>query len=282
VNSQKPSPPSLPALEPALQATAAAARRTFPEHPDPEALAAYHEGELDGAEAELLRDHLALCPDCAQLLLDLAAFADLAPPAGTRGLTDGEVDAAWQAVRPRLDGEREAPPASNLVRLPQIPTSPRPSRSLRPAYRTWALAASWVAVVGLGLWVVTLQRGLGRRSGASAEVAVADLAAVGGDSTRGREEPREPLLPATRRLVLHLVAAGLPTYGGYEVEIQEADATGRAVWSGRAERDPVESDFTVDLPSGFLHPGRYQLHLYGRDAGLRRKMADFTFQVGAS
>jgi hypothetical protein len=89
------------------------------------------------------------------------------------------------------------------------------------------------------------------------------------------------VLPATRRLNIHLAAVGLPVYTGYEVEVQEDGANGRVVWSGRAERDPVESDFTVDLSPGFLRPGRYQVHLYGTDAGARRKMADFAFQVGA-
>ena len=271
--------PASPPLEPALRSLAAGARRTLDEHPRPEALAAYHEGRLAEAEAERLRDHLALCPDCAGLLLDLGAFDDLASSAGARGLTDGEVEAAWRAVQPRLEGPAAAALASNLVRLPS-PVSPVPSRSSRPAYFTWALAASWLMVVGLSFWVVALQREIARRSGASAEVAVAELSATGGDSTRGREEPREPVLPMNHRLILHLAATGLPTYGGYEVEVQ--DATGRVVWSGRAERDPIESDFTVDLPPGFLRPSRYQAHLYGWDARARRRMADYIFQVSAS
>ncbi|HZF09105.1 MAG TPA: zf-HC2 domain-containing protein [Thermoanaerobaculia bacterium] len=269
-----------PPLEPALRALTRRAARRLDEHPSPETLAAYHEGELADAEAERLRYHLALCPECAALLLDLGAFADLAPPAGVHDLADGEVEAAWRAVQPRLDRGRETPSASNLVRLPP-PASPASTRSPRPAYFAWALAASWLAVVGLGLWVIVLQREITRSTGASAKVAVAGLSPAGGDSTRGREEPRQPVLSASRGLVLQLVAAGLPDQDGYAVEIQETGTAGRVVWSGPAERDPVEKDFTVVLPPGFLRPGRYQVHLYGTEAGVRRRMADFPFQVGA-
>jgi hypothetical protein len=271
-----------PPLEPALRFLTRSAARQLDEHPSPETLAAYHEGELADAEAERLRDHLALCPDCAELLLDLGGFADLAPPAGVRDLTDGEVETAWRALRPRLDEGREAPSASNLVRLPSPPSVARPSRAA--ASWRWALAASWLAVVGLSLWVVALHREIARGAGAAApvaDVAVAGLSPAGGDSTRGREEPRQPVLSASRGLVLQLVAAGLPDHAGYTVEIQEAGTTGRVVWSGRAERDPMEKDFTVVLPPGFLRPGRYQVHLYGTEAGARRRMADFAFQVGA-
>ncbi|HEX2643010.1 MAG TPA: zf-HC2 domain-containing protein, partial [Thermoanaerobaculia bacterium] len=61
-----------PPLDEALRELAARARRDLGAHPTPELLAAYHAGELPEDEVEQIRDHLALCPECGELLLDLA------------------------------------------------------------------------------------------------------------------------------------------------------------------------------------------------------------------
>jgi len=267
-----------PPLEPALRALAARRRRELGLHPDPETLAAYHEGELAGAEAERLRDHLALCPDCTQLLLDLGGFAALAPPAGVRGLTDGEVEGAWQAVRSQLAETEEAPPPSNLLRLPP-PLSSQKGRPSRPAYLAWALAASWVAVVGLALWVTALRRDNAVLARPAVNVAIADLAARG-DTTRGERSDLRAL-PAGDRLLLILDATDLPVRSGYEAEIADDRAAGPALWTGRGLVRSGENNFTLELPPRFLPPGKYQVRLFGLEAGQRQRLADFPLKIGA-
>lgn len=63
------------------------------EHPSAERLVAYRAGELTAAEQEAMRDHLALCRECTDILLDLAGES--------RG-PDPERDAAWEKVLPGL------------------------------------------------------------------------------------------------------------------------------------------------------------------------------------
>jgi len=289
--------PPLPALEPALQALAGESRRDLGDHPSPEKLAAYHEGALPLGEEERLRDHLALCPDCAQLLLDLAGFPGLEPPAGARALTDGEVDAAWQTMRSRLGGggeERPAVPA--LLRLPQpLPISPMspisqvsPAAAIsstvpssRSAFWAWALAASWLVVGGLSFWVVELRQENARLEEPAVNAVVSDLTA-NGDSTRGGSESREPqTLLASSRLLLILNAPDLPAHAGYEVEVREDREAGSVVWTGRNLHPSLEKNFTLDLAPDFLRPGKYQVRLYGVDAGKRQKLADYPLRIGA-
>lgn len=46
-------------------------------HPDPEELVAYQERRVSDPRQEEIAEHLSLCPDCAGLVLDLAAFDEV-------------------------------------------------------------------------------------------------------------------------------------------------------------------------------------------------------------
>jgi hypothetical protein len=87
----------------ALRARADAARRGLSHHPPVAALIAYHRGRSSLREAEDLRDHLTLCPECRELLLDLVHFGETGE---TQAATpaDEEVEVAWRAMRTRLGG----------------------------------------------------------------------------------------------------------------------------------------------------------------------------------
>ena len=111
-------------IDAAVRAYAAGQRRSRQGHPPVEELAAYHRGELAGEARELLRDHLALCAECARLLLDLENFADLGPPSEAHRLADDDVEEAKEALRSRLRGAT-APPA-RLLRFP--PAKPPPKK----------------------------------------------------------------------------------------------------------------------------------------------------------
>jgi hypothetical protein len=167
------------------------------------------------------------------------------------------------------------------VRLPQPkPAAPPPQQQpwSRPAW-TWALAASWLAVAGLGIWVVELKRENTRLTEPSAVAEVAELHVA--EPTRGGAElPERPSVSAARPLVLHLDATGLSLHPPYAVEIRAEGAAGPALWRGRAERDPKEKDFTVTLSAGLL-PGLYRLRLVGEGEGQAAPPAEFPLEVRA-
>jgi len=268
-----------PNLQPTLQALIDRDRRGLDEHPTPETLVAYHAGELPAAEQEDLRNHLALCHDCADLLLDLVSFAEFTPPEQTPALADGEVEGAWQKFQPRLVAREEPKPA-----VAQIAERRReggggafvPRRRLMQAY---AIAASlFVAVVGLSLWGGTIYQRVQELSRPRPSTAV-DLLPED-DGTRGGEE-KESIVPANAEaftVSLHLSSDG--NFDSYEAEIFKAgDSRPADVVSGLLDQEGVCS-FYLPSREGY-RPGRYQVDLYGIQGARRENVAQFRFLIAA-
>lgn len=87
-------------------------------HAEPRELVAYHAGQMAEADAESLRDHLALCSECSELLLDLIHFEELEMPEGVAEPSEVEVARALESLKGRL----LAPPP--LPGRPQIESAP--------------------------------------------------------------------------------------------------------------------------------------------------------------
>lgn len=109
-------------IDASVRAYAAGQRRSREGHPTVEELVAYHRGRLAKEAEELLRDHLALCKDCARMLLDLEAFPDLEPPSEAHHLSDEDVEEAKEALRSRIRGEKASP--ARLLRFPPAAKPP--------------------------------------------------------------------------------------------------------------------------------------------------------------
>jgi len=73
-------------------------RRELGEHPPAEVLVAYSEKRLAAPEEEAVRGHLALCPDCRELLRDLGGFGT-EPAKESPELEGVDVEAAWRGLR---------------------------------------------------------------------------------------------------------------------------------------------------------------------------------------
>jgi hypothetical protein len=118
-------------------------------HPDPDALAAYHAGELSPEEESRIQDHLVACRECAGLLLDLDGLAD--PDFGTGSGAAGK-EAVWQRLREETSIKKEGGASAPVVpfRRRTVPSSPRWLQALA--------AALLVATLGLSLWVASLHR----------------------------------------------------------------------------------------------------------------------------
>lgn len=240
-----------PPIEPVLRALAAKARRNLDDHPTPEELVAYRAGELTEQDEEKIQDHLALCVDCSQLLLDLKEFED-GQPEKDPGLSDAQVEAAWRRLRPRLE-ERK------------VLTSPRWFASPRIAYGL--AAALFVCVIGLGGWGVSLQSRLEELSKPKVDVTALDLLPKSG--TRG-EESANVISTRNFLLVVHL-SFDVPKQSEYEVEIATAPEGGKSKWRDRV---PAKGDLLeIYLPEGVLPPGKYWVRLYGTE-GERRALPE--------
>jgi putative zinc finger protein len=238
-------------LKTVLEGFLSEARQDLEPHPSPDELVAYGAGELSADEEARIQNHLALCPHCLELLLDFERWSD-PEPESEQSIPAGEKAAAWQALQARLATD-EAPRRRPGLRF----ASPRPA---------YALAAGLlVAVVGLSLRVVHLERGMADLSDPQVNAPVVDLlpaSPLRGEPGKGAEVKLEP---ASRFFALILNPKGSPDYAGYRVEI--LDAGGRVVWSEDGLEKNPHGSFTLILSQRFLGPGAYRLRLYGLEDG---------------
>lgn len=242
-----PSAPPQVSIEAALRAVAERQRRELGPHLETDELVAYHEAMLPEEPAERVRDHLALCPECAGRLLDLDAFHAASPD----GTPDAEAEAAWRELAPRLGEEGgEVVP----LRRPAVST---------PAWRALA-AVLFLGVIGLSIWVASLRRGL-REGGAVHPATIVDLWAPG-DESRGASDA------VTREdaavLVIHL-PEGTAANTDFEAEI--LGPAGAVEWNvAGLHANHDGNKVSVALDPGRLKARGYTLRLYGLRGGARR------------
>jgi hypothetical protein len=287
-----------PNLKPTLQALLDRDRQELDDHPTPEELIDYHDGKLAAADEEKLRDHLALCHDCADLLLDLVSFASFTPPDQTPALADSEVETAWQKFQPRLAEGREskakelekaeAPPVLAPVReLRRDSGIRRPpehdggyqvvnwQRKLRVAY---AIAATlFIGIVGLSVWGVALSKRVSR----SLEPKPNTLLDLYTDQETTRGEPETSTVPAETSnfsLILHLNPEW--RFDHYEAEIRFTDPPGQTV----TVRDLADQEgiCSINFPFRGSFPfGSYQVDLYGIEGVRREKVGQYIFHIAS-
>lgn len=274
-------------LTAALRHLAEQESRTPSEHATPGELTAYHEGTLPPPIEARVREHLAHCKLCSDLLLDLAGFADLAPPPGVPELTDAEVEEDWQALRRKLgvgEGDKplveEKPKASAEVvpiRRPVVPRKPDREFSI------WQViaAALLVAAVGLSAWVMSLKR----------EVAFLVAQRVGGtmvvfddgEQVRGEGEDKRPIMLTSQPATFVFYSEdSYPNYfgdivsdGKVVIELQSKfDAP-----SFQPKADVRRISFWVG--AGILEPGQYEARLFGAGPKERELIGSLKFEVNA-
>lgn len=221
------------------------------EHPTPEELLAFHFGALEAVDRDRVEDHLSRCPDCAQVVLDFAAFPELEPV----GEMTPEQQRALAAQRRRL---RELARDESLSEAGTgtAKVIPGPWRGrLRTA---WAVAAVFfVATVGLSLWIAGTSFDRGR------VLAPSLVRYVSSDTSIQRSETESVEIPATEeRTVLHMrVNPGLRDFPEYRVDL--LDASGERVWSGREFHLDEEGVLSLLVDGRWQPPGRYTFEIYG-------------------
>jgi hypothetical protein len=258
-------------LRDALVETLRRARRQAPPgglpHPTPDELVAYHSGELPDPERERLREHLALCPECADFVLDYRDFAAGEPAAAASAAAaawERHRGPAWEAVRRGIG--RAAATAPESARAP--------GRAGGSAGERWLAAALAAACLVLGLSLWRARSELGNPSPA----AVVALQPEGSGGLRGPGRPGAPeVRPAEHgRVVVILAYPELGDFPRYEVRLE---SRGEVV-ARRLELAPGP-DGTLALELGARPgPGDYRIVLYGVAAGRgRRELATYLWRI---
>lgn len=258
-------------LDAAVRAAARADQGALANHPSPHQLADYSLGAHAPEEEDLIQEHLALCPECAEVVLGLMESPAIA--GGEKALARPELAREWERLQGRVP-QAAAGAESFRSRLP-------PSRAFRPplpaAALAWGLAASLVVSAGLVFWVLRLRGEIAEARGPSAEVVLAALEPEGAARERGREEPLPRFqLQSSGRLVLLLNLGDLRSFPRYRVELR--NGRGEVLWqAGDVHRSEVGT-FAVDLPARRFGPGSYEVRLYG--AGPRdERLAVYRFEL---
>lgn len=256
-------------------------------HAGAELLLSYLRAELPEGDADRLREHLTGCPDCTEMLLDLAAFERGAPPA-----EDGaEREASWRrlaAARPwepaAAGGDAEEPAAGPEDEPPKPPAGPPPRRRRRwlPWLRSLLgprlhpatavlLAASLAAAAGLGLRTIQLER---RLAEPRPDQPLVDLHANRVTRGAGGEDEPWPVPPGASFTAVITPDVEEP-FPRYEAEIVAPDD--EILWTGRLTPDEDVGYVTLGLSRRKLSGSRYTIRLWGID-GERRSPAG-TFRL---
>lgn len=252
-----------PPLDAALRHLAEQQRRSLTSHPTPPELAAYHAGELPPqAEAKIL-DHLAICRECSDLLLDLSGFADLKPPEGVPELTDAQVEEDWQKLRSRMkEGEGKKERTAEIVpmiRPAGVP--PRPERDHSP----WKLLAASLVMAVLGSYGLYYGIQAGKRVDQLREgqrPSVPDVFDLG-TTLRGGTGGESSKMSSQKGGLFFLTPP--EDFPAYRVEVRQDDVVlwTSSLLSGQESLDNIP----INIPGGFLNPGSYKIRLYGGERG---------------
>lgn len=257
----------------------AAKRKELGGPPTPEELLAYRDGRLDPAERERLEARIAVYPDAARTLADLAAFPDIEPAPGVPDITPEEVAARWQSFRQRL-AELPAPQPAAPEEKREAPVVPlRPEPRPTPGIPPWWLAAAASAALAAGLGSGYLA---GRASRdplpvSAINVAIAELRPL--EEGGIRAEPSAVDLPETAEgLVLILGLDDTDRFAEYEAEI--LDEQGTQVWSRDGLQPTPLGTFHLSFPRTLLGPGQYRINLFGLDpAGQKSRLALYDLRL---
>lgn len=264
-------------LQSSLKAIMAARREGLGEPPTPEELLAYRDGRLSPPERDRMEDRLAVWPDAARTLADIAAFPNVEPAPGTPELSDDDITARWQSFRQRLPDRamstvQEEASVRAVSPMKLAPAAPAARRD--PALR---LAAA--ALVGLAVgWGAGSMGRDGRDShGSAINTTIAELAPAGGGARSAPSlvemgEGSEELL-----LILGLDGREEQDFSGYEAEA--IDAAGQRVWSRDGLRPTPRGTFHLSFQLGALKPGPYRIDLYGRDGEVRKLLGTYHLRL---
>jgi hypothetical protein len=241
------------------------------EHPDAGTLAAYHARELPAQDELHVQDHLLVCRECAELLLDLEGLGDpgfgqdVEIPAGTEA-------ALWESLRQEIGREEPAPPPAAAIPFPS------PRRSAPPRWISALAAALLAAVIGLSVWVVSLRQTVEALSRPEVNAPVLDLVPAGIGPRDGSAGPAAEVPSGARVFTLILSPARRGDFQDYQAEI--APSGGPVIWRDRGLRPNDYGSFSLTLPRRAVGAGEHRLRLFGiGSAGKRELLGEYVVRI---
>lgn len=242
-------------------------------HPDRDELVAYHLGELSDDRGERIREHLALCPECTEWLLDYRELDRSDPAEGdaVAATWQSERGTAWDEIQRRIGGLESGAPA-----FPAPPSVVRRQLHDRPLAR-W-VATSFLAAACLVL-AVLLWRANAEIQAPPPPTEVVSLLPADSGILRGGASPDRLVVrpPSGHRLVVQLAYVGTADDESLAAEIFPPTGEG-AAWTVEVTRQAGEA-FAVDLGTDPA-PGRYRIVLHGVEEGEPRELATYGFRIG--
>jgi hypothetical protein len=215
----------------------------FDQHPEPETLAAYHSGSLSPEKDLEIQQHLLLCPECPDLLLDLEDLFE--PRHRDLDLSDSWVSAAWRDLQRKLVTSGPSAKESLWRRWMRLFSAvPRPVHAM-------ASGMMFVLLVGCTFQISWLRQELARPVGQIPEVVLFTTRSLS-------QEPipvKFPAKVARVRLSVRLMEDTQP------VQAEFLD-NGELLW-----KIPVRADEEglahIEISRRSLDPGEYDLKLKG-------------------
>jgi hypothetical protein len=225
-------------------------------HPDPDALAAYHAGELPPREESAIQDHLAACRDCAALLLDLEGLGDPEFGAGS-GLAQKEE--VWRRLRddvPLREAGGAVSPTVVPFRRRTLATAPRWLQTLA--------AALLLATLGQAVWLASLRHRLDEAT----QPRPAQVVPISSRAVRGEGSgPIARSVRSTETLILVIPIPLSSRSSRYRVVI--AGSRGEELWRvAGLSPGPGGTLLPVVVPARALAPGEHRIRVLGEGGEL--------------
>lgn len=264
-------------LKNGIRAFASEARRNLGEHPSPEELIAYQAYELTGTESQRIREHLGICPECVNAVLDLEAFPAVERREPEAGATPEESAKMWNAIEAGLAAGAE--PADDSAK-----SAPRESSSgWKWAARilgapAWvprlAVAMLLVALIG---WNFHLRNQIDRLSHIHPHVVVSDLLPVTEGELRSGRPRTVRLASELDGLVLVLDVADTRGFSNFRIEVKDG---GGSTLDSILELTPTPDGlFLLEIPRAAQYLGELQLVLFGESRGNMEVLAVYRLYV---
>ena len=227
-------------------------REVMDDHTTIEVLAAYHHRQLPAEEIEVIQDHLSLCHQCTQLLLDYAAFESA--PEAREELSGRDLAGDWVALEARLDQQPREQIDSKAI--PKQPSkAKRLFKSLPVAYGIAATLG--LVILGQAFWIQKLNRPL-------VEITLASLVKVDELNRGGDRETLVNLDATCKKVVFSLNRIEPWESDDYKVSL--LDASENTIWHAVKSGLGPKDSFAIEVPSAILRTGTYKIQLQGSDS----------------